>query len=170
MIIVGIDLSSVKTGVAIVERDAYGNCNLIETRIIITHSTWDIGRRLDVFEKAMLAIWEEFQPDIIVREGGFVHGNRATKILYKFYGVLDHLYYEFRNGEKKMNVYMPKAVKKAVTGNGNSSKQQVADALPRWIHMDNPLEYSDDETDAIAVALTFLKDIEELRSLSTRTE
>lgn len=47
--------------------------------------------------------------------------------------------------------YYPKAVKKAITGNGNASKQQVAFMLQKMINMPDQ-KLSQDATDALAVA------------------
>ncbi|MCC5914137.1 MAG: crossover junction endodeoxyribonuclease RuvC [Balneolaceae bacterium] len=47
--------------------------------------------------------------------------------------------------------YYPKAVKKAITGNGNASKKQVAFMLDRMMKLPDH-KLSDDATDALAVA------------------
>ena len=47
--------------------------------------------------------------------------------------------------------YYPKMVKKAITGNGNSSKQQVAFMLDKMMRMPDQ-KLSEDATDALAVA------------------
>jgi crossover junction endodeoxyribonuclease RuvC len=47
--------------------------------------------------------------------------------------------------------YYPKAVKKAITGNGNASKQQVAFMLHKMIRLPDK-KISQDATDALAVA------------------
>lgn len=47
--------------------------------------------------------------------------------------------------------YYPKAVKKAITGNGNASKQQVAFMLAKMVRLPDT-KLSQDATDALAVA------------------
>jgi crossover junction endodeoxyribonuclease RuvC len=48
--------------------------------------------------------------------------------------------------------YAPGKVKRAVTGNGNASKERVAAMLPQWIRWTTPPE-TEDESDAVAIAL-----------------
>ncbi len=55
--------------------------------------------------------------------------------------------------EKKM--FAPREIKKAVTGYGNASKEQVALTLPHWIENFPKEKLSSDQTDAFAIALTY---------------
>ena len=55
------------------------------------------------------------------------------------------------NQKIPVSEYYPKAVKKAITGNGNASKKQVAFMLERMITMPDK-KMTGDETDALAVA------------------
>ena len=55
------------------------------------------------------------------------------------------------NQKIPVSEYYPKAVKKAITGNGNASKKQVAFMLDRMITMPDK-KMTGDETDALAVA------------------
>lgn len=55
------------------------------------------------------------------------------------------------NQELHVVEYYPKAVKKAITGNGNASKKQVAFMLERMITLPDE-KLSNDATDALAVA------------------
>lgn len=55
------------------------------------------------------------------------------------------------NQKLPVDEYYPKAVKKAITGNGNASKKQVAFMLKRMMNLpDEPI--GNDATDALAVA------------------
>jgi len=55
------------------------------------------------------------------------------------------------NQSLQVTEYYPKAVKKAITGNGNASKEQVAFMLKRMITLPDE-KLSNDATDALAVA------------------
>ncbi|MDI6402180.1 crossover junction endodeoxyribonuclease RuvC [Balneolaceae bacterium ANBcel3] len=55
--------------------------------------------------------------------------------------------------------YYPKAVKKAISGNGNASKVQVAYMLEKILNIDRKI-LTDDATDALAVAWCHLQKIQ----------
>jgi crossover junction endodeoxyribonuclease RuvC len=82
-------------------------------------------------------------------EEGFVGKNiRSADTLAKIRGIVTGFCIS-RNIE--IINYSPREIKKALTGNGNASKEQVADMLKRLLSI-NTGELKDDETDALAVA------------------
>jgi crossover junction endodeoxyribonuclease RuvC len=63
-----------------------------------------------------------------------------------------------KEADLPLTEYYPKAIKKAVTGNGNASKQQVAFMLDQTVGLpEREKKLSGDETDALAVALCHLQ-------------
>lgn len=56
------------------------------------------------------------------------------------------------NAGLPVSEYSPKKVKKAITGNGNASKEQVSALLPHFVG-NLPLQINLDATDALAVAI-----------------
>ena len=67
----GLDVSSVATGVSVIDQRADGSLELIFSDIIVTKSTWTMGRRLLTYAEALQTLLDRFQPDIVVKEGSF---------------------------------------------------------------------------------------------------
>jgi crossover junction endodeoxyribonuclease RuvC len=91
-------------------------------------------------------------PIYFVREKAFnARASQAEIGIYKVVGVMDRLLYRLR---LEWSEIYPVTVKKCITGSGKATKEDVAKALPQWLP---GLEYkTDDESDAAAVAISFL--------------
>lgn len=73
-------------------------------------------------------------------------------VLNKVVGVSD--LYAWGFGNRVFQEIDPKTIKKLVTGNGLAEKQEVADALEKYV---GPQEYAcDDWSDAVAVGIAWL--------------
>lgn len=90
---------------------------------------------------------------IVVGKGSPKYYNPNTiKILHEVVGVSD--LYAWGFGQRQFDEIGPKAVKKAITGNGLAEKEEVAAALPQFV---GEWEYKcDDESDAVAVGVAWL--------------
>lgn len=149
---IGLDISSVATGVAIIDRLPNGELRLVAHDVISSSYKKEIGLRLQLFAETLQTFLEEYQPDFIIREATI--NNRASNaILYKFLGVAQFL--ARNNGYDKTYEYYPSTIKKTVTGLGRASKQAVADHCSEYF-TDDFDELTDDETDAIGAVLTHL--------------
>ncbi len=102
-----------------------------------------------IFEK-MLALIDEYHPDELAVEAPFFGKNVQSMLkLGRAQGVaLAAALYR----EVPVTEYSPKKVKQSVTGNGNSSKEQVAAMLQHLLGFREMPKYLD-ATDALAVAL-----------------
>lgn len=148
----GLDVSSVATGVAVVDRAPDGSLTLIAHDVITTSSKQEIGKRLVLFAETLQGFFDEYQPDYVVREETI--NNRASNaILFKFLGVAQFL--ASNNGHQKTFEYFPTTIKKEVTGAGRASKETVAECSQKYFREDLST-LTDDETDAIASVLTHL--------------
>jgi len=156
MLVVGFDLSLSDTGWAVVEfRNGdfrvvkHGHIPTIKRKGKMVYPT---GRRLQKIYKSISRIIEEYNPDVITREASFSNGNNlSTQQIFKVNGVFEMTMHQY-NKEKSLEVYAPSTIKKTITGNGRSSKDDVANTIFRLTDM---RILNDNMTDAIGVALTY---------------
>ena len=90
---------------------------------------------------------------VVVRERGFVMFNAESAALYKTQGALDMILWDRK--ETFFQEYPPLTIKKAVTGWGKATKEEVAQAIDNYIP-EHANWRSDDESDAVAVGLCWL--------------
>jgi len=102
-----------------------------------------------IFERISQII-EEYAPDEVALEAPFMGNNPQSMLkLGRAQGVAMSAALA---KEIPVVEYSPKKVKKSVTGNGNASKEQVADMLKRILNFQDTPKLLD-ATDALAVAL-----------------
>ena len=103
-----------------------------------------------IFDRVSTLI-EEFAPDEVALEAPFFGKNvQAMLKLGRAQGVAMAA---ALSKEIPITEYAPKKVKKAVTGNGNASKEQVAKMIMSLLHIREEPKLLD-ATDALAVGLT----------------
>jgi crossover junction endodeoxyribonuclease RuvC len=122
---------------------------------IVTDKNKTHPYRLFQIYKHMEKILEE-HPDIevMVREKAFAHYTRETQAIFKVIGVSD--VFAKKHGFDTVVEIAPTTVKKLVTGNGRSTKADVATALST--NFDINIDFkTDDESDAVAVAIAYFK-------------
>lgn len=86
----------------------------------------------------------------IARERGFSRFAASTQASFKAHGVVEEALWRYAFVD-----YSPPTVKKALTGNARADKRDVADAVQRYLA--SPMRFAtDDESDALAVAITHL--------------
>ena len=93
--------------------------------------------------------------DVICRERGFSRFNKTTQTLYKVVGMSDWASYIYHQCDEIFE-YPPTTVKYALTGVGKASKSEVEEAVRRYLSkvgQEDYAFYSDDESDAVAVAI-----------------
>ena len=111
------------------------------------------GQLLDEIMKAFAFFMpDDGIPIYFVREKAFnARASQAEIGIYKVVGVMDWLLYRIR---LEWSEIYPVTVKKCITGSGKATKEEVAKMLPTWLP---DLKYdTDDESDAAAVAISFL--------------
>lgn len=90
--------------------------------------------------------------DVFVRERGFSRFSKGTQTLFKVVGISDLAVWQVC--EKQFEEIPPTIVKKTITGKGSATKEEVAAGLARFV---GKREYaSDDQSDAVAVGVTWL--------------
>jgi crossover junction endodeoxyribonuclease RuvC len=115
-----------------------------------TNSKQSHGGRLEDIRDELSSLYAKYKPfDVVIREKGFSRFAVETQVLYKVHGVAEW----YLRGHK-MEEIPPSTVKKVLTGSGKASKDDVANAVKRYI---GDYEFkTDDESDSVGVVLAWL--------------
>jgi crossover junction endodeoxyribonuclease RuvC len=150
MRILGIDPGSVICGYGIIEVEA-GKIILVEYGVIkAKKKEEDFPLRLkEIFER-LTSVIERHLPDESALESVFFSKNVQSLMKLSHARAAAMLASTLR--EIPVAEYSPREVKKAVTGNGNASKQQVEYMVKSLLKISDTHEFFD-ATDALAVAL-----------------
>lgn len=150
MKILGIDPGYERMGVAIIEKDN-GRETVVYSDCIRTPATLSLPERLVIIGKSLDALITDYQPDQAAIEALYFAKNTATAMkVAEARGVIQYI---ISARGIPLTEYHPNAIKIAITGYGNASKDAIASMIPRLITYDVTKKI-DDELDAIAVALT----------------
>jgi len=149
--VVGIDTSLRCTGLAVV--DAVGaNFSFVDCRPVPNPARLSLPECLVRIGDALEAYLDEFRPDEIAMEGIFFCKNaRTSLILGHARGVVVATC--ARRG-LPMHEYPPARVKRAVTGSGSATKDQMQRMMQRVFGL--PSLPQEDSADALAIALAHL--------------
>lgn len=122
---------------------------VIQVSHIKTSAKKTTGHRLTQIHEHFTGLLDTFHFDEIVFEKGFNKFAVATQQIQRTIGVL--LFTLYRNNAEAYSEIAPTSVKKAVTGNGKATKQELADALEKYVGV---VEYkTNDESDSVGVGL-----------------
>ncbi len=150
MRIIGIDPGLGITGYGVIElKDAH--MKLIEAGIIKTSYKLPIQERLKNIYKELEKLLKEFKPDVLALEELYSHiAHPRTSILMAHARGVVCL--ASRLHGIKMAGFSAKRIKKAVTGNGNASKEQIEKMVSGLLNLKKPLNQPD-VADALALAI-----------------
>ncbi|MCX5715382.1 MAG: crossover junction endodeoxyribonuclease RuvC [Candidatus Omnitrophica bacterium] len=158
MRILGVDPGIDVTGYGVIDDDK-NRFRLLEAGIIKTSPKDALQKRLKKIYNGINEIIDKYKPKALVLEELYSHYRHPTTVIMMGHGrgVIC-----LAGGEKDIPVidYSAKRIKKAVTGNGNASKEQVQRMVQNVLGIAQtaiPL----DVTDALAAAIThsYVKDI-----------
>ena len=153
--VLGLDVSMNSTGWAIlgVKGDAV---RLVDSGIIKAKTKQSHGKRLQNQRQHFVDIVERYKPTHVAREAGFSRHIKSTQVLFKAYGVTEEVFADFDLVE-----YAAATIKKIVTGSGRADKTEVESAIRYELNLPESFEFkSDDESDAMGVALTLIENKE----------
>lgn len=167
-IVLAMDLSLSASGFAVMAFESNGEPIILESALVTTKGKTH-GERLVEIGDRVSELLSLYKPAHLVREKSFSRFAAATQAIYKVNGVVDYLLEDTHEANGTPNVIdeiAATSVKKVVTGNGRSSKEEVAEDVFRIMRIDNTDEYYrvnrkkerillDDMTDAIAVGLAY---------------
>jgi crossover junction endodeoxyribonuclease RuvC len=158
MRILGIDPGFERLGIAIVEKvaSAKGSGVPKEETVIFsecfkTSAKLEFSERLKLIGMEVRKIIKEYKPEVLAIETLFLNTNQKTVMrVAEARGVV---VYEAALAGLTIFEATPLQIKVAITGHGRSDKKQINKMLKMLIDIDDA-KTSDDELDAIAIALT----------------
>ncbi|MBP9748467.1 MAG: crossover junction endodeoxyribonuclease RuvC [Candidatus Pacebacteria bacterium] len=153
MKILGIDPGFERLGVAIVEKEKNTKETVVFSECFKTSSELPFGDRLVLIGEEVKNIIKKYKPDVLAIETLFLTTNQKTVMhVAEARGVV---LYEASNAGLKIFEASPPQIKIATTGYGKATKEQMIKMVKLLVEVDVSKK-SDDEMDAIAVALTGL--------------
>jgi len=148
VIIVGFDPSLKQTGYAFVNE----RLEIVSAGIIKTSSDSVFERRLyEIFNEAEKMIFK-IKPKIAVFEESFYHKNVKTTSILSM--VRASLIISCMKNDVQVKFFSPNHIKKSITGNGHSNKEQVQFMVKKIFNLDNNLP--DDVSDALAICFAYI--------------
>ncbi len=151
MRILGIDPGFERLGIAILDKPAYAKGSGVAKKEVVifsecfkTSAKLDFSKRLVLIGNEVKKIIKEYKPEVLAIETLFLNTNQKTVMrVAEARGVV---VYEAGNAGLEIFEASPPQIKIATTGYGRASKTDIVD-------VDKKVG-SDDELDAIAIALT----------------
>ncbi len=148
-VILGIDPGSTIMGYSIVRVDN-DRLSLDSMGVIRLEKYESHYKRLHIIHKKTVEIIEAYHPDEVAIEAPFYGKNIQSMLkLGRAQGVAIAAALQFGLAVEE---YAPRRIKQSITGNGNASKEQVAEMLKHLIQFDGTPRFSD-ATDALATAI-----------------
>lgn len=155
MIIVSLDPGYDRLGIAVIEKNVRGKEKLLFSVCHVTDKKSSFEDRLLSITHALKEVITRYSPEVCVIEKLFFQKNRKTAMLVS--RAIGALMITALDANIPIFEYTPLEIKKAVTGNGGSTKIEMMKMIPMLIHcpkLSAGEDMFDDEFDAIAVGLT----------------
>jgi crossover junction endodeoxyribonuclease RuvC len=162
MRIMGVDPGTLFTGFGVIECEG-NKMSLVEYGVIRMKPSWSMPLRLEKIHRDLLEVIERSLPDEFAIESAFYAKNvQSTLKLGHARGaaILAAVLREIPTSE-----YAPREIKKAVTGTGGATKEQVEYMVTKLLNMKEQNELLD-ATDALAIAICHAGKINSPRSRS----
>jgi crossover junction endodeoxyribonuclease RuvC len=152
MRILGIDPGFERLGIAILEKSKSDKRErVIFSECFKTSAKLDFAERLRLIGAEVRMVIREYQPEVLAIETLFSTTNQKTVMrVAEARGVV---VYEASQASLKIFEASPPQIKMATTGYGRSDKTQIIKMVKMLVDIDDSKK-SDDELDAIAIALT----------------
>lgn len=145
-----LDVKTLKTGVRV---------SLVHVDSVKTSTETTDSQRYAYIEAKTVQVVHEYGPfDAVCREH-FTKGRskRATQLVFGSWAAVDSALGRYGYEIKVDNEFSPSAVKKAATGNGKADKTEVEAGVRKRLRLADDFTFkTDDESDAVAVALAYL--------------
>ncbi len=159
--ILGIDPGNARLGYALIGADT----SLLSCGVIETSKDLEEAKRLAEIRKDLMALIEDFDPDVVSVEKLFFFKNLKTIIpVAQARGVILEV-----AGSKGIAVYeyTPLQVKQILTGHGRAEKSLVAELVKKEFKIEEDIK-PDDAVDAIAIAYSYLRSDHMMRDLAVK--
>ena len=150
MRILGIDPGFERLCIAVLEKNTGKEC-VIFSECFKTSAKLEFPERLKLIGDEVRKIIEKYKPEVLAIESLFLNTNQKTVMrVAEARGVV---IYEATQAGLKIFEASPPQIKMATTGYGRSDKTQINKMVKMLVDLDKN-KTSDDELDAIAIALT----------------
>lgn len=149
----GVDPGTIVTGYAVLSKEG-GDVEILVSDVIVLKSSISMPVRLKKIYDKLSQVINTYLPDEFAIETAFFGKNvqSALKIgQARGVSILAAV-----NNQIPTIEYSPREIKKAITGNGSASKQQVMYMVNKILNIRKKIPHFD-ETDAIAIALCHLQ-------------
>ena len=158
MRILGIDPGYERLGIAVLEKPSFakGYGRAKKERVVFsecfkTSAKLEFSERLNLIGKEIKGVIKKYQPEILAIETLFLNTNQKTVMrVAEARGVV---IYEASRARLSIFEASPPQIKIATTGYGRASKEQIKKMVKILVEVGKN-KTSDDELDAIAIALT----------------
>ena len=152
MRILGVDPGYERLGIAVLERGKKGEKEkVIFSECFKTSAKLDFPERLAQVGSEIKKVIKEYKPEMLAIETLFLTTNHKTVMrVAEARGVI---IYEAKAGRLEIFEASPPQIKLAVASTGRADKEQVIKMVRMLVELDKS-KNSDDELDAIAIALT----------------
>jgi crossover junction endodeoxyribonuclease RuvC len=150
VIILGVDPGTLRCGYGIIDLKAGKPTARIDSGVVQLMKIAAIPDRLQLIYEKLTTLIGKYHPDELSIETAFYGKNiqSALKIgLARGAAIL-----AAKNNGLEVSEYAPREIKKAITGNGGASKEQVL-FMVQTILNEKKVKFTPDESDALATAL-----------------
>ena len=149
MLVLGVDPGTYKMGIGLVESDGESYSLRLSDALSPPRKA-ELAARLGWLHSRLEELVAQLRPDVVAVESPFVGRNIKAAISVGQAQAVAMV--AAASHGIPVSMYAPREVKKAVTDNGGSSKEQVQDMVQFLLNLPDPLEPSD-RADAAAVAI-----------------
>lgn len=154
--VLGVDPGTYKMGIGLVESDG-DRYSLRLSDALSPPRKAELAARLGWLHGRLEELVAEIRPDVVAVESPFVGRNIKAAISVGQAQAVAMV--AAASHGIPVSTYAPREVKKAVTDNGGSSKEQVQDMVQFLLDLPDPLEPSD-RADAAAVAICHINNVQ----------
>ena len=149
-LILGIDPGTAITGYGVVAKEGGGAVSLVECGVVRTSSGEVLAVRIRDIYEAITTLITRHAPSVLVVEDVFQGKNVQSAL--KLGHARGAILLAAALGEIPIAEYSPREIKKAVVGNGNATKDQVAFMVQQQLRLKAPPSPAD-AADGVAAAL-----------------
>ena len=149
-LILGIDPGTAVTGYGVVANEGGGAVSLVECGVVRTSSGEALAVRIREIYEAVTTLITRHAPSIVVVEDVFQGKNVQSAL--KLGHARGAILLAAALSEIPIAEYSPRAIKKAVVGNGNATKDQVGFMVQQQLRLKAPPSPAD-AADGVAAAL-----------------
>lgn len=146
------------TGYGIIDSKENGELTLLEGGIIRTRASWTLEKRVKTIHDELIAVLNEFKPEVMVVEDLYSHYEHPITAIIMGHARGVVFLAAAEAGIPVVN-YSATRIKKALTGTGRASKNQIEAMVCSTLGIKKAIKPSD-VSDALACAITHARVIE----------